>query len=406
MSSNSPSTAPRIPRSILPSKGKMAFLAKSLINKFTPSSSTTDLSTFTKARTPTTLFPVTDPEVDGEECLRDCDSCSVKYPRKFEVDEKEELFGHVNGWSRHVLCGTGRTDWVRDVSDEKGSLMEAFRTYNDKVENGKLMLSASNIPIDESPTVPNSSSVLLLPSFTIIENVTPTTIPDLITHILNPSVTNTTPLSPATQPHSNGTTTSSLPSQTHTNGDSHPPLPPPPTTSLPNSTSLPHGLTTRPCPHNYLILLCSQKTRDARCGQSAPLLLKEFERHLRPLGLQRDLHDTRPGGVGIYFISHVGGHKFAANVMIYRRATAPVLDGPACEIGVEGKDGKENGEGKGMGKGEAHRGLGAGQCIWLARVRPEDCENIVRYTVLQGKVLKPERQLRGGFDRSKGLASW
>ena len=48
----------------------------------------------------------------------------------------------------------------------------------------------------------------------------------------------------------------------------------------------------------------------------------------------------------------------------------------------------------------------AGQCIWLARVRPEDCENIVRYTVLQGKVVKPDRQLRGGFDREKGIVSW
>ena len=46
------------------------------------------------------------------------------------------------------------------------------------------------------------------------------------------------------------------------------------------------------------------------------------------------------------------------------------------------------------------------QGIWLARVRPEDCENIVRYTVLQGKVVKPERQLRGGFDRERGLVSW
>ena len=55
---------------------------------------------------------------------------------------------------------------------------------------------------------------------------------------------------------------------------------------------------------------------------------------------------------------------------------------------------------KGMGQGEA------GQCIWLARVRPEDCEGIIRFTVLQGKVVKPERQLRGGFDRARGLVSW
>jgi hypothetical protein len=44
--------------------------------------------------------------------------------------------------------------------------------------------------------------------------------------------------------------------------------------------------------------------------------------------------------------------------------------------------------------------------IWLARVRPEHCEGIVKYTVLQGKVVHPESQLRGGFDRVKGLTSW
>lgn len=49
---------------------------------------------------------------------------------------------------------------------------------------------------------------------------------------------------------------------------------------------------------------------------------------------------------------------------------------------------------------------GAAQCIWIARVRPEDCEGIVKFTVLQGKVVKPERQLRGGFDRQKGILSW
>ena len=95
---------------------------------------------------------------------------------------------------------------------------------------------------------------------------------------------------------------------------------------------------------------------------------------MRPLGLYRDMQDERPGGAGIYFISHVGGHRYSANVMVYRR----------------GDDLQDE----------------AAQCIWLARIRPEDCENIVRYTVLQGKVVKPESQLRGGFDREKGLFSW
>jgi hypothetical protein len=134
------------------------------------------------------------------------------------------------------------------------------------------------------------------------------------------------------------------------------------------------------------------------------------------LGLYRDLHDERPGGVGIYFISHVGGHKFSANLMIYRKASAIErpkqlnghvngIDEALAEMKVEDDKGKEIA--LDVTKEQEEEGCGeAAQCIWLARVRPEDCENIIRYTVLQGKVLKPERQLRGGFDRTRQLASW
>jgi glycerol-3-phosphate O-acyltransferase/dihydroxyacetone phosphate acyltransferase len=50
----------------------------------------------------------------------------VRYPRGFKIDEEDVLYGQVKGWSTHVLVGTGKTDWVRDVGDEKGSVMEAI----------------------------------------------------------------------------------------------------------------------------------------------------------------------------------------------------------------------------------------------------------------------------------------
>ncbi|KAL6717592.1 hypothetical protein ACLMJK_005507 [Lecanora helva] len=315
------------------------------------------------------IFPKVDPAIDGEDCDHDCATCEIQYPKGFKIDEEEKLYGHVNGWATHMLVATGKTDWVKDVSDEKGSVMEAVRDCKVEPTNGTLMLSASNMPLPTDTTsLPPSqrpTTILLLPSFTYIDNVTPTTVPSLITHTISTAPTTTTPLSPTPQPP--------------------PPAPPSP-------------LTTRPCPHTHLILLCSQRTRDARCGQSAPLLKREFERHLRPLGLLRDQHDDRPGGVGILFISHVGGHKFSANVMVYRRG-----------VGERGRDDVEGGgkEGKGgEGLGDKGGAEGAAQCIWLARVRPEDCEGIVKFTVLKGKVVKPERQLRGGFDRGRGVVSW
>ncbi|KAK0628960.1 Sucrase/ferredoxin-like-domain-containing protein [Bombardia bombarda] len=304
------------------------------------------------------LFPAVDKAADGDDCDHDCDSCAVQYPKGFKIDEDDELYGFVKGWSTHVLVATGKTDWVRDVADEKGSVMQAIGNAK-APSNGKLMLSASNIPTPHHTSdYSEPTTVLLLPAFTIVENVTPATVPVLISDIISKAPTNTSPLAPVSLPRS---------------------LPAP----LPEGTPAAiKELTTRPCPHRVLILLCSQRTRDARCGQSAPLLRKEFQRHLQPLGLYRDLDDDRPGGVGIYFISHVGGHKYSANVMVYRRPDA---------FGVDA-----DGEG----------GVGAGQCIWLARVKPEDCEGVVKFTVLQGKVVKPKSQLRGGFDRSKGLMSW
>ncbi|ROT36601.1 hypothetical protein SODALDRAFT_335702 [Sodiomyces alkalinus F11] len=322
------------------------------------------------------LFPKTDPAVDGDACTHDCESCHVQYPRGFKIDETDPLYGEVKGWSTHVLVATGKTDWVRDVEDEKGSVMEAIGRAKPPT-NGRMKLSASNIPTPHgNSSYDQPTTVLLLPAFTILDNVTPQNVPTLMSEFVEKAPTTTSPLKSATLDKS-------------------------PAPSTDHSPSLAVEIASRPCPHSVLILLCSQKTRDTRCGQSAPLLRKELERHLRPLGLYRDLDDTRAGGVGIYFISHVGGHKYSANVMVYRRPDPFGLDGR--------QRAQEGGDLKPVIRNTAAEesgGVGAAQCIWIARVKPEDCENIVRYTVLQGKVVKPETQLRGGFDRGRGLLSW
>lgn len=81
------------------------------------------------------LFPRVQPDVDGEDCLRDCDSCSVHYPPNFNIEEHDELYGFVKGWATHVLVATGKSDWVRDVADEKGSVMQAI-DQAEKPSNG------------------------------------------------------------------------------------------------------------------------------------------------------------------------------------------------------------------------------------------------------------------------------
>jgi len=83
------------------------------------------------------LFQKVDPSIDGDDCDHDCESCHVKYPKGFKIDEDDKLYGHVKGWSTHILVATGKTDWVRDVADEQGSVMEAIdKKAAVKVSNG------------------------------------------------------------------------------------------------------------------------------------------------------------------------------------------------------------------------------------------------------------------------------
>ncbi len=88
------------------------------------------------------LFVKVDKAVDGDDCDHDCDSCVVHYPKNFKIDESDVLYGHIRGWSTHVLVATGKTDWVRDVSDEKGSVMQAIGRAKGP-ENGVSALSPS-----------------------------------------------------------------------------------------------------------------------------------------------------------------------------------------------------------------------------------------------------------------------
>ncbi|KAG5970036.1 hypothetical protein E4U58_000799 [Claviceps cyperi] len=375
----------------MPAKQKIAVSFKYLVSSVLGDNSQRSSSSSSKtASTCTDLFPKTDPSADGDDCLHDCDSCSVRYPRGFSIDEADVLYGQVKGWSTHLVIGTGKTDWTRDVADEKGSVMEAIAQAKGLPTNGRLMVSASNMPVgddedkDDNDEDDNGhdkgkghknknvyakpTTVLLLPGLTLVQGVHPRNVEALLRDVVSSAPTTASPLAPAEK----------IPA------------------------SLPLGLRMARCPHDAVVLLCSQRSRDARCGQSAPLLRKELERHLRPLGLHRDLHDERPGGVAIYLISHVGGHKYAANVIIYRRHNAfAALQGSGA-----GSDAPEQDSALGEDDSDSDADMGAGQCIWLARVRPEHCENLVRYTILRGKLVKPESQLRGGFDRARGLVSW
>lgn len=99
------------------------------------------------------------------------------------------------------------------------------------------------------------------------------------------------------------------------------------------------------------------------------------------------MSDMRAGGVKVLFVNHVGGHRWSANVIIYRKQDK--------ENGREGEDRDEM-------SGRAEEAM---QGIWLAKIAPRHVEGIVKHTILEGKVCD-SGLIRAGFDRKTGLNSW
>jgi (2Fe-2S) ferredoxin len=136
---------------------------------------------------------------------------------------------------------------------------------------------------------------------------------------------------------------------------------------------------------DVLVLICGHGGRDGRCGVMGPVLREEFERQLpnegftvlkEPVEVLDEEERTLIGdgksegkGARVGLISHIGGHKFAGNVILY------------FPPGLKGKDGEE------------HELAGCG--IWYGRVEPKHVEGILKETLGKGKVI--EELFRGGI---------
>lgn len=126
-----------------------------------------------------------------------------------------------------------------------------------------------------------------------------------------------------------------------------------------------------------VILICGHGGRDERCGKLGPILRDEFEEKLQRQNIPMlreapvaEAEEVKTEVVGytptarVGLISHIGGHKWAGNVIIY---IPPSFSDNAL----------------------------AGKGIWYGRVGPEHVEGIVAKTVLDGKVIKD--LFRGGI---------
>lgn len=136
---------------------------------------------------------------------------------------------------------------------------------------------------------------------------------------------------------------------------------------------------------DVVILICGHGNRDQRCGILGPLLQSEFEEKLPNFGvtiaesnagkqsLQKG-HSTRDSkedklSARVGLISHIGGHKWAGNLIIYF---------PKYH----------------QGHPHAKHPL-KGKGIWYGRVEPWHVEGIIEQTIKEGKIIR--ELFRGGM---------
>lgn len=144
---------------------------------------------------------------------------------------------------------------------------------------------------------------------------------------------------------------------------------------------------------DILVLICGHGGRDARCGIIGPVLRDEFEAKLASQGfdvlqgpvqvgndgLQKieggETNTERKPSARVGLISHIGGHKFAGNVIVYIPPTMKTATGEKHPL--------------------------AGHGIWYGRVEPQNVEGLVAETVMKGNVVA--EKFRGGVDSQRRI---
>lgn len=187
------------------------------------------------------------------------------------------------------------------------------------------------------------------------------------------------------------------------------------------------------------ILICSHNSRDSRCGVLGPLLHSEFSQYInKGLTLRNEApSDATASGpsvgeshsfashptfqaeavdskrnnqqpVNIGMISHIGGHKFAGNVIIYippdyqlrtlERNTGGAK--PSDKVVAGESESLQVSEDQPLLPEEKNYGVSplAGKGIWYGRVQPRHVEGIVEQTIGHGKIIK--ELFRGGINHN------
>ncbi|EMG46232.1 APD1 Actin patches distal protein 1 [Candida maltosa Xu316] len=221
------------------------------------------------------------------ECSETCESCTAKFPKSLKFEETEPLWKSTKPYGMHILIATGKTDWPHDALDKAGTLRHQIGKWagNKKSSLGTIKVNVSSASSDDLFTNDDyidekKGDILILPYFLKVKGVTIDEV-DTVLDELHELLIKDATIEEITE-------------------------------SLPKVS---------PDSNQSYVFFCSHATRDKRCGVTAPIMKREMDKYLQELDLYKEFGDNSPGGVTTEFINHIGGHKYAANVMIYLKSS-------------------------------------------------------------------------------------
>ncbi|KAF2084388.1 hypothetical protein K490DRAFT_49284 [Saccharata proteae CBS 121410] len=269
-----------------------------------------------------------------------------------KIDREANLYGSMAAYAEQILISTGKDDWKSRIEeDEDGEMVRQVKKVLGR--DGPLEDPFHNVMITTSSFPPTSSaaaSAFLFPSFRYIPSIPLDTehVSDLIKGFVKPI---------------------------NLNDQQKKFHPPEKQKDLVRDEALQSKFSGVREVDEIVVLICGHGGRDLRCGVLAPLLRAEFKEKLEMKGIPirsqpvlsvpQDEMSKPKASIGS--ISHIGGHKWAGNVIIYIPKTLRAINHPL-----------------------------AGKGIWYGRVGPEQVEGIVEETIVQGKIIK--ELFRGGIE--------
>ncbi|RNJ56620.1 hypothetical protein D7B24_007109 [Verticillium nonalfalfae] len=309
-------------------------------------------------------------------------------PPGLDIDHTSPLNGVISGYAEQVLVCTGRDDWASRIEEEDSGdnlaadLKELFGrggAYSDPFHNVSVLNASFPSSTPRRRAELQTTSAYLLPSFKYVP---------FLPRVSFESV----------QALAKGYL---LPEALHPVHDG---LSPVHRDRLLRKEAYREMLYGVQDVQDVLVLICGHGGRDARCGITGPVLRSEFETqldaadvHVLKGEVEGDVEENQGrrleegatardgGGEGapqrgaaaarVGLISHIGGHKFAGNVIVY------------VPPGMKAQDGTEHGL--------------AGKGIWYGRVEPRHVEGIVKETILGGRVIAD--MFRGGIDQQRKI---